>query len=371
MTTDEAASQALAAKRKRVFTWIGIVALCSILIALAFYRHSLNFESTDDAFIEAHVVQVSPRVATNILKVNFDDNYEVKKGDLLIELDPRDFTVALEKAQAQLEQAKAQVAQADAQVQQAASQLAQAEAQSIQSQAQDSIAAINFNRSSSLYQKDIKAVAKQDVDTTKAGLDAARGAFAASEANVEAAKANVTAAKSQLGAAQASVQTAQTAVDDAELKLSYTKIPAPIDGRITKKSVEPGNYVQVGQSLFSVTPHDVWVVANFKETQLEKMRPGQLVDIEVDSQPGKAFKGHVDSFQKGTGARFSLLPPENATGNYVKVVQRIPVKIVFDEPYEAIQYLAPGESVEPTVRLRDFIKSDSQKESDKSKAAQK
>jgi membrane fusion protein (multidrug efflux system) len=148
---------------------------------------------------------------------------------------------------------------------------------------------------------------------------------------------------------------AEAQLRQAQLQLSYTKIFAPFDGRITKKSVEPGNYVQPGQTLFSLVPPDVWVIANFKETQLKQMKVGQPVSVQVDAVPGHHFRGHIESFQVGTGGRFTLLPPENATGNFVKVVQRVPVKIVFDEPIANLERLWPGESVEPKVSLRDNL----------------
>jgi len=189
------------------------------------------------------------------------------------------------------------------------------------------------------------------VDTTKATLDAARGTVEAARANVEAVRAGVLAAQSQVGSAQAAVHVAQAAVDDATLQLSYTRITAAESGRITRKTVEPGNYVTAGQTLFSIVQHNVWVTANFKENQLDRMKVGQPVRVHVDAFPVRDFKAHVDSFQLGSGSRFSILPAENATGNYVKVVQRLPVKIVFDEPLDVLFRLAPGMSVEPRVDI--------------------
>jgi membrane fusion protein (multidrug efflux system) len=305
------------------------------IVGLTTWLLGRGYESTDDAFIDGHIIQVSSRVSAQVIAVNIDDNQEVKKGQVLVELDSRDFEVALEKAQAQLLQAQAEVQQAQAQAVQARAQLAE-------QSAQHDIANINFNRNASLYQRDLQAVAKQDVDTTRATLEAAQG-------TVEAAKAAVQAAESQIGSEEAAVHVAQAAVDDAMLNFSYTRIIAPEDGRITHKTVEPGNYVTAGQTLFSIVQHDVWVTANFKENQLGRMKKGQPVRIRVDAFPGRDFKAHVDSFQLGSGARFSLLPAENATGNYVKVVQRIPVKIVFDEPLDILWNLAPGMSVEPRV----------------------
>jgi membrane fusion protein (multidrug efflux system) len=268
---------------------------------------------------------------------------------LLVELDPRDYEVGVEKAKAQLAEAQAQVSQAQAQEAQAKSQMTQAQAQLSEQSAQFDIATINFNRDANLYQQDLRAVAKQDVDSTKATLAAASATVDASRANVDAARAAAAAAESQIGSAEAAVQVAQAAVDTAVLDLSYTRIVAAEPGRITRKTVEPGNYVTAGQTLFSIVQHDVWVTANFKENQLARMKRGQPVRIHVDAYPDRDLKAHVDSFQLGSGSRFSLLPSENATGNYVKVIQRIPVKIVFDEPLDVLMHLAPGMSVEPRV----------------------
>jgi membrane fusion protein, multidrug efflux system len=308
-------------------------------------------ETTDDAFIDGHIINVSPRISAEVIAVHFTDNQEVKKGDLLVELDPRDFNVALEKAQAQLTQAQAQVEQVQAQYAQAVAQYAQAQAQQSQQTAQFEIADINFNRNSSLYQQDMRAVSKQDVDSTKSARDAQQATVSAAKASVDAAQAAMQAAKSQIGSAQAAVNVAESTVDDAQLQLSYTRMRAPEAGRITRKTVEIGNYVTAGQTLFSIVQHDVWVTANFKEIQLQQMKIGQPVTIKIDAFPGRELKAHIDSFQLGSGSRFSLLPSENATGNYVKIVQRVPVKILFDEPLDQLLDLAPGMSAVPKVNV--------------------
>ncbi len=321
------------------------------LAGLFYYLRARDFQVTDDAFIEAHIVQVSTRVAGIVKAVKVEDNQEVKKGDLLIELDSRDFDVALEKARAELSQANAKVLQGEAQVEQAVAQLAQAQGLLTQQRAQFDVAQLNYNRNAGLFQKDLRAVSRQDVDTTKATSDAGRAAFDAARANVEAVQAAGGAAQAQLRAARAAVGASEAAVHDAELQLSYTKILAVADGKIARKLVEPGDYAQPSQTLLSLVEHHVWVIANFKETQLTKMRAGQPVELKLDSYPNEKLKGHVAGIQAGTGARFSLLPPENASGNYVKVVQRVPVKIVFDEPEDILRRLAPGMSVTPRVRI--------------------
>jgi membrane fusion protein (multidrug efflux system) len=335
-------------KRKPLLILTGVVLIGAVIGFCAWFL-ARGYETTDDAFIDGHIIQVSPRISAEVNSVHFDDNQEVLKGQLLVELDPRDYQVAVEKAQAQLIQAQAQVLQARAQKAQSDAQLAQAQAQLGQQSAQSAIATINFNRDASLYQQDLRAIAKQDVDTTKATLAAAQAAVDAARSNVQAARAAADAAESEIGSDQAAVDVAKAAVDSAQLALSYTRITAAEPGRITRKTVEPGDYVTAGQTLFSIVQHDVWVTANFKETQLARMKRGQAVRIRVDAFPDRDLKGHIDSFQLGSGSRFSLLPAENATGNYVKVVQRIPVKIVFDEPLDVLSHLAPGMSVEPRV----------------------
>ncbi|HMZ81494.1 MAG TPA: HlyD family secretion protein [Acidobacteriota bacterium] len=291
-------------------------------------------------------------------------------------------------AKARLEQARAQVATAQANLESSRAQLLAAEAESTQ-------AATDAGRYQKLF--DAGDTSRQRLDqaltiaqTAAAQVSAARMKVVATEAQVAEAKAqeisaqaNLQQTQSQVGgaqaqvgealgqltsaqaaphqvaqqqaraeAAQAAVTNAEAAVKEAELMVSYTKIYAPEDGRITRKAIDPGTYVQVGQSLVALVSNDMWIEANFKETQLTYMRPGQAVEIEIDAYPGKVFKGHVESIQSGTGARFSLLPPENATGNYVKVVQRVPVKIVFDQSPDPQFSLGLGMSVEPEVKVR-------------------
>lgn len=338
-------------KKRRPLWLLTLVLLVVCLVGLIAYFLTRDYETTDDAFIDGHVIEVSSRVAAQVVRLHIDDNAEVKKGDVLVELDPRDFQVALEKAQAQLVQAQARVKQAEAGADQAKAQVVQAQADLAQRAAQFEIARINYERNSSLYQRDLRAVAKEDVDTTKANFDAAQATLAGAQASVTAAAAAGESAAAQVGAAEAAVHAAEAAVDNADLQLSYTRIVAAESGRITRKNVDVGTYVQPAQTMFALVNHDVWVTANFKETQLTKMKEGQPVTIAVDAYPGRKLKGHVDSVQLGSGSRFSLLPAENATGNFVKVVQRIPVKIVLDESPEVLARLGPGMSVEPKIDI--------------------
>ena len=254
---------------------------------------SFTHESTDDAFIDVHFVSVAPKIAGRVTVVHVDDNQLVKKGDLLVEIDPRDFQVALAQAKANLAKDKASQIQANA----------------------------NEKRAQDLFTK--KVISAQDRDT------------------------NVATSQSS----EATVEADEAAVEQAELNLGYTKITAPIDGYVTKEAVATGDYLQVGQALMSLVPPRVWVIANFKETQLRNMQPGQPVNISVDAYSNVELRGRVDSIQAGSGAAFSLLPPENATGNYVKVVQRVPVKIILDDQQNLQRVLGPGMSVLPTVSV--------------------
>jgi membrane fusion protein (multidrug efflux system) len=418
-----------------------IVLIAGVVVGLRYWLYARAHESTDDAFINGHIVQVSPKVSGYVAKVYVKDNQEVKAGDLVSEIDARDFEARLEQAKAALEAgmarlkeartgveltratARANVQQASATVQQARSgvesqkaaaaaertritqagagvaaaqaNVAQARSQVASAEAEATRAQADVARYQTLFQKD--EISRQRLDqaiadarTAAAQLDASRQRVAAAEAQVMEARAaeataaeNARRAQTQVGGAQAGVSEAfgrlaqantapqqvavsqaqaesagasleqlQAAVKQAELELSYTKIYAPESGRVTRKAVEEGALVQTGQPLMAIVSGEVWVTANFKESQIGNLRPGQSVELNVDAYPDKVFKGHVDSIQAGTGSVFSLLPAENATGNYVKVVQRIPVKLVFDEQPDPQHLLAPGMSVEPEVRIK-------------------
>jgi membrane fusion protein (multidrug efflux system) len=428
-------------KRPAFLVVAAVLLILSAVFGLRYWAYARSHESTDDAFIDGHIIPISPKVSGYVTKVYVAGNQVVKKGDLLAEIDPRDYEARLAQAQAALQAGmarlkeahtgveltrattRANIQQASATVQQARSgvassraaaaaersrisqagagvstaqaNVAQARSQVAAAEAEATRAAADVERYQTLYSKD--EISRQRLDqatatasTARAQLEAARGRVAAAEAQVSEARAaettaaeNARRAQTEIGGAQAQVTEAmgrvaqadtapqqvavsqaqaetagasidqlRAAVEQAELELSYTKILAPEDGRVTNKSVEEGAIVQVGQPLLAIVPGEVWVTANFKESQIGQLRPGEPVEIYVDAYPGKAFKGHVDSIQAGTGARFSLLPPENAAGNYVKVVQRVPVKIVFDEQPDPEHMLAPGMSVEPEVMVK-------------------
>ncbi|HEY3997499.1 MAG TPA: HlyD family secretion protein [Candidatus Xenobia bacterium] len=418
-------------------------------------QYAEGHESTDDAFIDTHVVNVASRVSGPVVHLYVQDNQLVHQGDRLADVDPNDYEVQLARARAQLETARhhwqtarlqvlvtrqtssadveqaasgvgaaestaqeyetavntaatqveteqARVDQARQQVDVARRQAGQAQAQVAAAQAVADNAHSDLQRSRTLFAQSI--VTQQDLDhatnawrAANAQLEAARQQQASQvaaaqdaqsalratmhqvqqyQSQVGEARAREVASRAQVGQAQgrlnqaqaaprqvavtlstldeaaAQVKDAEAAVRQAELSLSYTRIVAAQDGRITKRAIEPGSYVQVGQPLMAVVSPNVWVTANFKETQLAHMRVGQTVDVYVDAYPGHVFHGRVDSFQSGSGAAFSLLPPENATGNYVKVVQRVPVKIVFDTVPAGSYVLGPGMSVVPEVVVK-------------------
>jgi membrane fusion protein (multidrug efflux system) len=327
--------------------------------ATYWYIRSTGYESTDDAVIEAHVIEVSPKISAHVQAVHFDDNYKVKRGDLLLELDSRDFEVSLANAEANLASAKSKLNESDAQNKVAEAGIGQAKADLASAQATADDAQADFKRNEQLYAT--RVIDRREYDSSIAQAKSAAANVESASKRVTSQGAQVLLASAQYVTAAAEEKQAESLVRQAELQLSYTKIYAPFDGRVTKKSVEPGNYVQPGQTLFSLVPPNVWVIADFKETQLKRMNVGQPVSVHVDAIPGHEFKAHVESFQVGTGSRFTLLPPENATGNFVKVVQRVPVKIVFDEPPADLERLWAGESVEPQVDLNSRTNGEDQR----------
>jgi membrane fusion protein, multidrug efflux system len=340
------------AKRSRhrlfILSALGALALAG---GTFWYIDNVGYETTDDAAIEGHVIQVSPKVSAHVKTVHFDDNYQVKKGDLLIELDTRDFEVSLASAVANLASAQSKLTEAEAQQNVAQASLGQARADLLSAQATADNAKADLERNEHLFQTHV--IDRREYDASVAQAKSAVANVESATKKVASQDAQVQLASAQYITASSGEKQAEAQLRQAQLQLSYTRIFAPFDGRITKKSIEPGNYVQPGQTLFSLVPPDVWVVANFKETQLKQMKIGQPVSVRVDALPDRHFRAHIESFQVGTGGRFTLLPPENATGNFVKVVQRVPVKIVFDEPIANLERLWPGESVEPKVRLGD------------------
>jgi membrane fusion protein (multidrug efflux system) len=328
-----------------------LILLAVAAVAVWYYIHDVApYETTDDAFIASYVTYVGPRISGPVTKLLVTDNQRVKAGDELLEIDARDFQSLVDQASADLDAAGSRVAQSDAQITVDQSKADQQNAAIPAAQAAADRAAADLVRYETVESQAVSRsqldLAKSQSKSTAAEVEVARNQARAAAGQVERDRADLATAKAQ-------VKQAQTRLEQAQLQLSYTKIFAPRDGRVTRRTVEQGAYVQTGQALLALVPDDLWVVANFKETQLENMRPGQTVALKVDAYPHHEFKGKVDSLQAGSGATFSLLPPENAVGNYVKVVQRVPVKILFDEPLDLNRYnLAPGLSVEPKVRVK-------------------
>jgi membrane fusion protein (multidrug efflux system) len=379
--------------------WFLIVALIALVIGGYFaWRYFSSYESTDDAQVDGYLYPVSARISGYVSHVYVTDNQLVQAGQVLVEIDPRDYQVAVDQAQAALSDAEAtaraagitvpvtristtsqvstseaEVINAQAGVSAAQQQYGAARAQLAQAQANNTNAQSNLKRYKQLVAK--KEISEQLYDQAVADAASSAAAVQAGEASVAAANQGVQQARARLAQAQADLRSAQTgpqqvrttheralaalatvagkraALEQAELNLQYTKIVAPVSGLVIR-NVEQGMNVQPGQQLITVAPIEgLWVTANFKETQLKNMRPGQPVEISVDSN-GRTYKGHVNSISGSTGARLSLLPPENATGNYVKVVQRIPVKITIDPGQNKDEFLRIGMSVEPKVYLK-------------------
>ncbi len=359
-----------AAKKRGPIFWliVTVVALGALGWVVQFGWHAWHYVETDNAYINGHVHQISSRVAGSVTDVLVDENQPVKAGQLLAKIDPLEFEIGLHRAQANLAQSRAEeakaraaISQARATIDQLQAQVGQADAEVTRATAQSALAADNLDRNSKLYSTDTRAIAKADLDQTRSALDTNQAMVAAAKANAAGARSNVTAAQAQaesadaqLTAAQATIAANEAAVEDAERQLSYATITAPVEGRIGNKNIETGNRAQVGQALFALVEPDLWVIANFKETQLALMHDGQVVELTIDAIPGHSFVGRVESISPATGAQFALLPPDNATGNFTKVVQRVPVKIVFDKDgvRDFANRLRPGLSVVVNVRIR-------------------
>ena len=310
---------------------IALTLAIALAIGAGFYiANEMKYQSTDDAYVETTTVNVSPRVAGQIEEVYVEDNQHVNEGDLIAVIDAADYKIRLEQADSSYE--KIQLDQKNAQANLKAAQ------------SNIDLAKKDLDRYRNLYEQG--AVSKQTFDAAQVKYDSAQATL--TQAN----EALLTNAKGQT-VADTNLRSAKAAKDKAALDLSYTKIYAPQSGTVTSRRVEKGMYVNPGAPLFTLVPDKVWVVANYKENQLTNIKAGQSVDIKIDTYPNKVFKGKVDSIQKASGAKSSLFPPENAVGSFVKIVQRIPVKIVFTEPIDTNQYtIVPGMSVVPRVRVK-------------------
>ena len=315
-----------------------------------------NQTDTDDAYTEGRAVLIAPQVNGYVVTLAVNDNQFVHKGDLLVQIDPRPYAAARDLAQAQLLAAQGQLDNAKANLDLAKetfpARLRQAQAQAEQARAQQDKAQADLKRQRSI---DPRATTQQDIDAAVAAARSASATTGSQQANVEINRPvplNIDLVQTQVEQAQAQVAQAQAQLEQADLNLDYTHVTAPQDGWVTRRNVEMGNYLQSGAQIMALVTPEVWVTANFKESQLARMRPGQRVEFEVDAYPGLKLRGHVDSIQLGSGSRFSAFPAENATGNFVKIVQRVPVKVVIDSGLDPNLPLPLGLSVVPTVFFR-------------------
>lgn len=399
-TREEEEAAARTAQRKTRIKKVAPIVLVILAIgALLWWLHSRQYEDTDDAQVDGHISQISPRIGGYISAVHVEDNQEVQRGQLLVEIDPKDYEVALARAQAdyadsqaqaaaanynipitsisttsQTESARADISNAQAALAAAQKNLDAAKAKEQAAIANNTKAQADVQRYKPLVERDV--ISKQQYDAAIATAQSTAADVESAHDGVIAAEAGITQAQAKLAQSQANLRSALTGprqvsvtqaransaqstaaknkaeLEQAQLNLQYTKIAAPVHGIIGHRTAEVGQYVQAGQALMSLVDiEDVWITANFKETQLRNMKPGQPVDIKVDAT-GRDYKGKVLAIGGASGSRFSLFPPENATGNYVKVVQRIPVRIVLDSDQNQDHLLRPGMSVEPKVKVR-------------------
>jgi membrane fusion protein (multidrug efflux system) len=353
-------------RRKKIAAFIIFPLLIVIgAVVLFFYReYKATHISTDDAFVDGRIHVIASKIPGTVKVLYVNDNQSVKKKDSILEIDPADYDVRVKDTQAGLETEKERLSEIRNRVETVKKQLTEimasldaARANLELQKANLDLAKVDYQRAESLFKKEV--IPKQQYDSAKTRYEVAVAQVKATqdqvkqvEASLETQKSLIKQTESGLPTQEAQVRQREAVLKGAELNLSYTKIYSPTDGYITKRTVEIGNQIQAGQPLMAVVPlsqEDIWITANYKETQLERVKPGQKVEIKVDTFSGKKFYGRVESLMSGTGAVFSLLPPENATGNYVKIVQRIPIKIILDQGTDPSHNLRIGMSVVPTV----------------------
>jgi membrane fusion protein, multidrug efflux system len=335
-----------------------VILIVVLLAALAtggrMWWRSHYFEETDNAYVEGQISIVSPRIAGVVTSVLITDNQPVQAGDRLVELDPTDYVVRVDQIKAQFGELDAEIAKIDAQIEQGQAEVQSLNALVDRAMVQAGRSQQEANRQIALYGKEVKAVSRTELDAAIAARDSAEADLSSQKAQVKVAQARILASRSARAAALARKDVLAAQLTDAQLQLSYTTISAPVSGRIGKKSVEIGARVQAGQQLLAIVRDGVWVVANFKEVQLQGLYPGQKASIWIDAFPSQHLPGRIDSFSPASGAQFSLLPPDNATGNFTRIVQRVPVKITFDPGAlgSLANRIAPGMSALVEVDLR-------------------
>ena len=344
-------------RSKKPLFIVGAIVLVGAIIGFFFWFARRNEVRTDDAYTDGNVVTMAPKVSGYVVVLNINDNVRVQQGELLLRIDPRDFLAAQQQAQAALELAQAQLKSA-----QDALRIARVQypAQLVSARAQQQAAMASLDQAERQYRR------QHEVDrraTTQETIDVSTSQQLSADANLKSAKAQVAVAQlvpeqirqatSAVEERMAQIAQAQAQLLQADLNVSYTEVRAPSDGFVTQRSVQLGDYVTAGSNMFLIVTPQVWITANYKESQLGRMRPGDAVDIEIDAYSGYRLSGHVQSIQYGSGSRFSAFPAENATGNFVKIVQRVPVKIVIDRGLDPNRPLPLGLSVSPVVHLRE------------------
>lgn len=340
---------------KKPLIILGAVAIIMVIVALVWWLLTRNEETTDDAYTDGNAVTIAPKAAGYVTDLRVRDNQRVKKSDLLVIIDPRDATAQRDQALAQLGLATAQWHQAQAQLElskvQYPAQRDRAAAEVMKAKADLANAQAEYRRQRGV---DPRATSQQNIDSADAQLATAQSQLKNAEAQLAVAQEvglQIRTQETNVEARARQVDQAKAQLETATLNLSYTEVRAPFDGFVTKRNVQLGTLVQPGSALFSLVSADIWVTANFKENQLARMKPGNKVMLSVDAYPDLKLEGHIDSIQQGSGSRFSAFPAENATGNFVKIVQRVPVKIVIDKGLNANHPLPLGLSVEPKVNL--------------------
>jgi membrane fusion protein (multidrug efflux system) len=353
-------------KKKAAFILFPIIIIIGAVTLYLYLHYKKTHISTDDAFVDGRIHAIASKVPGTVKTLYINDNQFVKKNDPILQIDPVDYEVKVKEAQAGFQAEREKLSELQDRVNTAKRQLTEviasleaAHANVELQKANIELAKVNLQRSESLLKKE--AIPRQQYDNAKtayevavAQVKAAQDMFKQLEASVETQRALIKQAESSLPTQEAQIRQKEATLKGTELNLGYTKIYAPTDGYITKRTVETGNQIQAGQPLMAVVPlaqEYIWITANYKETDLENVKPGQKVEIKVDTYPGKTFHGRVHSIMAGTGAVFSLFPPENATGNFVKVVQRIPVKIVLESGEDPKHLLRIGMSVQPTILI--------------------
>lgn len=346
-------SENKAAPNYRVLAIVGLIALITIGLIGRMWWRSQNLVETDNAFIAGHVHPLSARIAGVVTKVLVEDNQIVKQGEVIAELDPADQRAKVEQIEAQIASATQQILQADAQVAQVRAQASATQAQVGQSEAQLQRAKQDADRYSQLYNTQMKAVSKAELDSANTTRAAAQADLTARHDAVLAAQAQIIVATSARDVIKAQIKVLQVQLKDANQQLAYNRILAPVAGRLGKRNVEVGTRVQAGQQLAAIVEDNVWVVANFKETQLAELRQGQEVKVVIDAMSNQPLIGKLESFSPASGAQFALLPADNATGNFTKIVQRVPVKIVLraEDIQRFAGRLVPGMSALTEVHL--------------------